>query len=85
METSAPQVFAGITRAQYEILVEKIKAAGFDVTGDSGTATKYGVEIAWNYSPATLELSFQCLHVPMFMTVASIDARIQALVHEALA
>jgi hypothetical protein len=43
----APQVFSGIAPGQYARLIEKAKAAGIDLSGNSGTATKFGVEVSW--------------------------------------
>ena len=51
MAQSAPQVFSGITPTQYASLLLKAQANGLDLTGNNGTASKFGVEMAWNYSP----------------------------------
>ncbi len=85
MAPSAPQIFQGITPDQYARLVEKAKAAGINLEGNSGSASKYGVEIAWNYAPASQELSLQCLKTPFFMKAADVDARIHSLVTQSLA
>ena len=85
MAAGAPQVFTGVTPEQYARLVEKAKGAGIELNGNSGTASKFGVEIAWNYVPGTQELTLQCLNAPFFMTTADVDARIQKLVRESAA
>jgi hypothetical protein len=84
MATSAPQVFKGVTPDQYSRLVEKARGAGIDLNGNSGTASKFGVEVAWNYSPANEELTLQCLRAPFFMSRADVDARMEKLVRESL-
>jgi hypothetical protein len=84
MSTSAPQVFKGVTPDQYARLVEKAKTAGIDLSGNSGSASKYGVEIAWNYASAAQELTLHCLKTPFFMCAADVDAKIAALVKESL-
>jgi hypothetical protein len=84
MSTSAPQVFKGVSPEQYARLAEKAKASGIDLNGNSGTAQKYGVEIAWNYTPAGQELRLQCLKTPFFMSASDVDAKIAALVKESL-
>jgi hypothetical protein len=84
MSTSAPQIFNGITPETYARLVEKAKTAGIDLSGNNGTASKYGVEIAWNYAPAAQELTLHCLKTPFFMSAADVDAKIAALVKESL-
>jgi hypothetical protein len=85
MAQSPPQVFSGITPEQYARLIQKAQAAGIDIKGSSGTASKFGVEVSWNYSTETRELAFQCLHSPFFMKPEEVHAKIQALVKESLA
>lgn len=85
MGTSAPQVFKGVTPDRYGRLVEKARGAGIDLSGNRGTAGKFGVEIAWNYVPAIEELTLQCVKTPFFMSAADVDARIKKLVEESLA
>jgi len=50
MAPSAPQTFKGISPEKYALLTEKAKGAGIDMEGNSGTASKFGVEMQWNYS-----------------------------------
>jgi len=85
MAPSAPQVFNGVTPDQFTRLVEKAKAAGIDITGNTGTASKFGVEITWNYAPATQELSLQCLKTPFFMSASDVNTKIHSLVAQSLA
>jgi hypothetical protein len=81
---TAAQVFKGITPEQYATLIEKARAAGFDLAGNSGTVSKFGVEVAWNYAPETAELTFQCLSTPFFLKPEDVMGKIQALVKESL-
>jgi hypothetical protein len=85
MDQSAAQVFSGITPEQYASLQQKAQANGISLSGNSGTAAKFGVEVAWNYVPATLELTFQCLRTPFFVKPEEVNAKIEALVKETLA
>ena len=85
MAQSAPLVFAGVSPGQYDRLIEKAKAAGIDLSGNSGTASKFGVEVAWNYAPDAQQLTLQCLRTPFFVSSAEVDARLQSLVKESLA
>ncbi len=85
MAARAPQVFNNVTPEQYARLVEKARAAGIDLNGNTGTASKYGVEIAWNYSPEAQELSLQTVKAPFFMSASDVDSRIHSLVHSSLA
>ena len=84
MSQSEPQVFTGIAPAQYATLMQKAQAAGFSLSGNSGTASKFGVEVAWNYSPEARELTLHCLRTPFFLSGEEVNARLKALVTEAL-
>jgi hypothetical protein len=85
MAAGTPQVFKGITPEQYAQLTEKARSAGIELSGNSGTASKFGVEVTWNYAPETQELTLQTLKAPFFMSVADVDAKIQSLVQSSLA
>ena len=85
MSHIAPQIFQGITPEQYAPLAAKAREAGIDLTENSGTTSKYGVEIAWNYTPENCELSVQCLKAPFFMSAADVNAKIRSLVESAKA
>jgi hypothetical protein len=84
MAQSAPQVFSGITPTQYASLLLKAQANGLDLTGNNGTASKFGVEMAWNYSPNTEELTFECLRTPFFVKPDEVNAKIRTLVKETM-
>lgn len=85
MAESAPHIFRNVTPQKYAKLVERAHGAGIDLNGNSGTASKFGVEIAWDYSPETQELRLECLKAPFFMSKADVDAKIRSLVSEAVA
>jgi hypothetical protein len=85
MSAGEPQVFNGITPDQYAKLADKAKGAGIDLSGNNGTASKFGVEVTWNYSPADQVLTMQCLKAPFFMSRADVDSRIHKLVQDSLA
>ena len=85
MSQTAPLVFPGVTLGQYAKLVEKAKTAGIELIGNSGTASKFGVEVAWNYAPEKQELTFHCLQTPFFVKPEDVNAKIEALVKESLA
>jgi hypothetical protein len=85
MPSSEPQIFQNITPAQFAILSEKAQAAGIAISGNSGAASKMGVEVAWNYSPESSELSIQCLKTPFFIHADDVNQRINTLVTETLA
>lgn len=85
MAESAPQIFKNVTPDRYTLLVEKAKGAGIDLNGHSGKASKFGVEVAWNYAPEAQELTLHCVKAPFFMSTADVNAKIRNLVGEALA
>ncbi len=80
MSHNAPQVFKGITPVQYAELVARANAAGLAINGNSGTQSRFGVEITWNYAPESSELTIHCLKKPFFMTADDVDAKIRSLV-----
>ncbi len=85
MSASTPQVFRDITPDKFARLVEKARKAGIEMNGNSGTGSKFGVEIAWQYSPEAQELTLQCLKAPFFMSAGDVDKRMQTLVQQSLA
>ncbi len=84
MAQSEPQVFSGITPATYAKLTEKARASGIELAGNSGTASRFGVEVAWNYLPETKQLTFQCLKTPFFISANDVHAKLQTLVEQTL-
>lgn len=84
MAKCEPQVFSNISPERYATLVQKAKAAGIDMSGNSGSASKFGIEVSWSYMPDKQELTLQCLDTPFFMSADDINARIQALVKSSL-
>jgi hypothetical protein len=82
MEQNEAQVFSGITPGQFAKLTEKAKDAGMDIKGNCGTASEFGVEVAWKYAPETQQLTLHCLKTPFFIRAADINSKIQALVKE---
>jgi hypothetical protein len=85
MKTTSPMTFPGITPEQYSALLAKAKAAGIALSGTSGTASRLGVEISWNYSPDSRVLDIECLRTPFFLKPEEVNARIEALVRETIA
>ena len=85
MAASAPQIFKDVTPDMFARLAEKAQQSGIPISGNSGTASKFGVEVAWNYSPESQELALQCLRAPFFMSAADVDKRMHTLVTESLA
>ncbi len=85
MANHSPLVFNGINSEQYARLADKARATGIEISGNDGTASKYGVQLAWNYAPSDQQLTFQCLKTPFFVSAADVETKIRALVAETLA
>lgn len=84
MAAGTPQVFSGITPAKYAALMEKANSSGVPMSGNSGRASKMGIEVEWNYSPENQELVLTCHRTPIFMSAADVNARLHELVRQAL-
>ena len=85
MAECAPQVFTGIVPEQFAKLTAKAKAAGIDLNGNYGSATRFGVKVTWTYSPDSLQLVLQCLQKPFFVSGDDVNAKLQDLVKQSLA
>ncbi len=84
MSNTTPQVFNNISPEQFARLAAKAHTVGIELSGNSGSATKMGVEVAWNYSPESQQLTLQCLKTPFFIHAEDVHRRIAALVTETL-
>ena len=82
MAPSAPQTFHNVSPATFEKLAQKARSAGIPLDGNSGSASKFGVEVEWNYSPEKQELTIQCLRTPFFLKSGDVDAKIRDLVQQ---
>ena len=82
MSPSTPLVFNGVTPQQYACLAQKATANGIAISGDSGTASKFGVEVSWNYVPAAQQLTIQVLQTPFFVSADDVNSKIQSIVAE---
>lgn len=79
---TAPLIFTPVTAEQYQSLIQKANNAGLALQGNAGTASKLGVEVAWDYAPESLRLTIQCLSAPFFMNSDTVNAKIRSLVQE---
>ncbi|HZB88811.1 MAG TPA: hypothetical protein VE291_09160 [Terracidiphilus sp.] len=85
MSQNPPHVFSGIAPEHFAALSAKAGAAGINIAGDSGSATKHGVQVRWNYDSAARQLTLEVLKTPFFITAADVYARLGALVQQSLA
>lgn len=84
MAASTPQIFSGITPAQFATLTEKARAAGVAMNGNNGRASRMGIEVEWNYSEQRQELTLACLHTPFFASPHDVNEKLRELVNESL-
>jgi len=84
VEQNEALVFSGVTPEQFARLTAKASAAGFNLSGNSGTASTFGVEVAWNYTPEAQQLTLQCLRTPFFVQPEEVYAKIRELVKGSL-
>ena len=83
--SNAPQLFNNISPAQFSLLQQKAGSAGIPISGNSGSASKMGVEVEWDYSPDSGQLSIHCLKTPFFISADDVDKKIRDLITETLA
>ena len=84
MAQDQPLVFSNIPPAQYAQLIERARANGVELSGNSGTASRLGVEIRWNYSPETKQLTLECMKAPFIMSKAAVYAKLKSVVDDSL-
>ena len=85
MASRPPLVFNGINSEQYVKLSEKARDAGIEISGNDGTASKYGVQISWCYVPGEQQLTFQCVKTPFYLSADDVEKRIRSVVEATLA
>ncbi|MGA9668695.1 MAG: hypothetical protein WBQ94_05770 [Terracidiphilus sp.] len=80
MPACPAQTFSNITPERFASLEKQAQASGVPIQGNNGTGSKFGGQFAWNYDPATLELTITVTQTPFLMGCESVNARIAALV-----
>jgi hypothetical protein len=86
MSACASQTFSGVTPAQFESLARKASsAARVSLEGYSGTCSRNGFTVIWDYDPEDQTLVIQCTESPFSVTCGSINQRIHDLVDSAAA
>jgi hypothetical protein len=86
MSACASQTFSGVTPAQFEALTRKASSiAGVTIESRTGSCSRSGFTIIWDYDAAELRLVIQCTASPFNVTCGSINQRIHDLVDSAAA
>lgn len=75
------QSFAGVTPEHFASLMSEVtKETGLAVSGNSGTASKSGFTVSWNYDPSVGVLTMQVLDKPWIVPASVCQSKIQELV-----
>lgn len=85
MTQDAPLTFSNIAPEQFATLCAKARATGIEIDGNSGTASKYGVEVRWNYDPTSGQLVLEVLKTPFFIGASEVFDKLKSLVEESRA
>lgn len=74
------QTFSGITLAHFASLLHKAQSTGISISGKSGSASRDGITITWNYDPSAQVLTIQCTDKPVFLGCGVITSQIRDLI-----
>ena len=86
MSACASQTFSGVTPSQFESLTRKASAAaGIPFEGPTGSCSRSGFTVIWDYDPEDQTLLIQCTESPFSVSCGSINQRIHDLVDSAAA
>lgn len=85
MSENLPLVFSNVTPQHFSALAEKARANGIDIDGNSGSASQFGVEVSWEYAPATGKLTLHCLKTPFFLSLEDVNGRLRRMVESTVA
>lgn len=73
--------FQGITPEHFASIAAEVKTeTGIAVSGNSGTASKMGFTVTWNYDPSDGSLTIQCTDKPWLCPASTVQSRITELV-----
>jgi hypothetical protein len=80
MSECAAQAFSGITQDQFACLSAKAEAQGISIDGNSGSASKDGITIVWEFNPEVGTLTIQCTASPFYISCGTVNAKLHDLV-----
>ncbi len=84
MSACAMLSYNNVTQAAWQCGIEKAASFGVEITSNTGTATKSGFTIAWNYNPDAQTLTLQCTDSPFFVPCSAINSQINNAVEQCL-
>lgn len=80
MSGCAKQTFTDITQSQFDCLVSRARTVGIAIVGNSGSTSKDGITVAWNFDAASQTLQIQCTDHPFYAPCGSINGKIHEIV-----
>jgi hypothetical protein len=79
------QVFNGVTPAAWDSVKARAAGAGLEMTADSGTLSKSGFTIDWNYDACERSLTVTCTKAPFFLKWETVNAKIKEAIEKQIA
>lgn len=74
------QVFNGITQMRWDCIKQAMQGrTGVAITTDSGSASKSGFTIRWNFDPLAQVLTVQCLEKPFIIPCSAIESTLKGI------
>lgn len=84
MSACAMLTYSGAIPAAWNCAKQKAASFGVVITDNSGSATKDGFTIAWNYNPDAQTASIQCTDSPWWAPCSIINSKINEQVEDCL-
>jgi hypothetical protein len=82
MSACNEQVFNGITPARWECIRQAMQGrTGVSLATDTGTASKSGFTMRWNFDPLAQVLTVQCLEKPFIVPCSVIESTLTGIVN----
>lgn len=79
----AMQSFNNVEANVWTCIVQKLAQQGIDITGPSGTQSKGGYTVWWNYDGSTLQVQVT-QHPPILPTCSMINGKIHDEIEECM-
>lgn len=84
MAGCATQTFTNVTQQKFAQLLVAAQAQGINIAGNTGSASKDGITISWDFDPGQQVLTIQCTSAPFFVSCGTINSKIHDLVDQAI-
>lgn len=84
MGACAMQSFNNVTPSAWQCCKTAVAGFGITITTDSGTQTKDGFTVTWNYNSGAQTLQIQCTDSPWWAPCSTINGKIHDLVEPCL-